>query len=169
MILFVCASIGENLKLTQELSAIATGLGIENDVVSLMDLKLPLYSTLEEEENGVPSEAMYLGEKLLNADSFFMISPEYNGGMAPVLNNAIAWVSRASGDDWRKVFNQKFSAIGTHSGGPGTKCLGVMDTMLTHLGCNVLARRVSVTYGKALKKETGEAVLNELNKLSQLK
>ena len=165
MVLIVCASVGANLKLSEELNEIAKELELPAKVVNLVDYRLPLYSTVEEKENGVPQGAQELANEFLGATGFVFVAPEYNGGVPPVLNNAFAWVSRSGSENWREAFQQKFAICATHSGGPGNKALIAMETILGHLGCNVLARKVSTTYGKDLKKETGVAVLSELKKL----
>ena len=58
------ASAGNNRKLGDKLEEIAKGEGVETTVINLVDLDLPLYSTVEEERNGLPQTAKDLAEKM---------------------------------------------------------------------------------------------------------
>jgi chromate reductase, NAD(P)H dehydrogenase (quinone) len=124
-----------------------------------------LYSTKEEEKNGVPVQAKELASKILNLKAFIIIAPEYNGVMPPVLNNAMAWTSRST-KDWRDAFNEKTVGLATHSGGSGTKGLQAMRMMFQHLGANVIAREILTTYEKPLNEETANNMIIQLIKLS---
>ena len=81
--------------------------------------------------------------------------------MPPVLNNAIAWVSRV-GDDFRAIINQKFVAIASHSGGGGMRGNDAVRGMFSYTGANVLSREIINNYSKAYKKETVVSVVKEL-------
>ena len=159
--IILCASAGMNVKLSETLLETAKNLGGEVELINLVDLNLPLYSTVEEKANGIPDAAKTLSEKLGAAKSFVVVAPEYNGTLPPVLNNAVAWVSR-SGDDWRVAFGGKLAAVATHSGGGGQKVLNAMRVQLAHLGCTVIARELLTHYQKQLNPESAEAVLKQL-------
>jgi len=159
------ASTGNNQKLALKIEQIAIENSCEVELINLVDLKLPLYNTIEEEENGIPKEATRLATKILNLKAFIIIAPEYNGVMPAVLNNAIAWTSRAT-EDWRDAFNEKVVAIATHSGGGGTKVLQAMRIMFQHLGANVLAREILTTYEKPLNEESAHNIVKQLIKIS---
>ena len=47
-----------------------------------------------------------LCEKVINASGFVFCGPEYNGGSAPILTNAITWISVTT-DYWRDAFSNK--------------------------------------------------------------
>jgi len=81
--------------------------------------------------------------------------------MPPVLNNAIAWVSRI-GDDFRAIFNQKFVALASHSGGGGMRGNDAVRAMFSYIGANVLSREIINNYSKPYKKETVVSVVREL-------
>lgn len=134
------ASCNNNLKLGQKLEELALKQCNNVELINLVDLNLPLYSTKEEEENGIPEVALDLANKILDLNSFIVVAPEYNGVMPPVLNNAISWTSRAT-KDWREAFNNKVVLLGTHSGGGGTKVLQAMRIQFQHLGANVLSKK----------------------------
>ena len=156
---------GNNMKLALKLQEFAIEQGSKVELIDLVDLNLPLYSTKEEEKNGVPDQAKELAAKILDLKAFIIIAPEYNGVMPPVLNNAMAWTSRST-KDWRDAFNEKTVGLATHSGGGGTKGLQAMRMMFQHLGANVIAREILTTYEKHLNEETANNMIIQLIKLS---
>ena len=160
------ASAGNNRKLGEKLEEIAKGEGVESEIINLVDLDLPLYSTVEEERNGLPQTAKDLAEKILSLKAFIIVAPEYNGVMPPVLNNAMAWTSRST-DSWRDAFNEKIVGLATHSGGGGEKGLQAMRIMYQHLGANILAREILTTYQKPLNDDNAKKMIEQLVKLSK--
>ena len=160
------SSAGNNRKLGAKLEELASELNVETTVINLVDLNLPLYSTVEEEKNGIPDIAKDLAEKILSLNAFIIIAPEYNGVMPPVLNNAMAWTSRST-DSWRDAFNEKIVGLATHSGGGGEKGLQAMRIMYQHLGANILARELLTTYEKQLNEDSAKKMIAQLVKLSQ--
>jgi len=160
------ASANNNRKLGDRLQELATSLNVETELINLVDLNLPLYSTVEEERNGIPDTAKDLAEQILALKAFIIIAPEYNGVMPPVLNNAMAWTSRST-DSWRDAFNEKIVGLATHSGGGGAKGLQAMRIMYQHLGANILARELLTTYEKPLSNESAKKMIEQLVKLSQ--
>jgi NAD(P)H-dependent FMN reductase len=161
------ASANNNRKLGDKLNELATLKDIKTDVINLVDLNLPLYSTVEEERNGIPDTAKDLAERILSLHAFIIVAPEYNGVMPPVLNNAMAWTSRAT-DDWRDAFNEKIVGLATHSGGGGAKGLQAMRIQFQHLGANILARELLTTYAKPLNEDNANLMIDQLAKLSQI-
>jgi NAD(P)H-dependent FMN reductase len=160
------ASANNNRKLGDKLKELATIENVETEVINLLDLHLPLYSTVEEERNGIPDTAKELAEKILALKAFIIVAPEYNGVMPPVLNNAMAWTSRAT-QSWRDAFNEKIVGLATHSGGGGAKGLQAMRIQFQHLGANILAREILTTYEKPLNEENAKGMINQLVKLSK--
>ncbi len=159
------ASSNNNQKLALKLQEVALADGCEVELINLVDLRLPLYSTLEEEENGIPEVATHLATKILALKAFIIVAPEYNGVMPAVLNNAMAWTSRAT-KQWRDAFDEKIVALATHSGGGGTKVLQAMRIQFQHLGANVLAREILTTYEKPLNNDSAKNVVKQLKKLA---
>lgn len=160
------ASSNNNQKLGLKLKELALSQNCEVELINLVDLRLPLYSTVEEQENGIPESALDLANKILALKAFIIVAPEYNGVMPPVLNNAMAWTSRAT-KSWRDAFNEKIVGLATHSGGGGAKGLQAMRIMFQHLGANILAREILTTYEKTLNNESAIAMINSLVKLSK--
>ena len=160
------ASAGNNRKLGEKIQELANAKNVETVMINLVDLNLPLYSTVEEERNGIPEVAKDLAENILSLKTFIIIAPEYNGVMPPVLNNAMAWTSRST-KEWRDAFNEKIVGLATHSGGGGEKGLQAMRIMFQHLGANILAREILTTYQKPLKEENADLMIDQLVKLSK--
>lgn len=159
------ASSGNNQKLGLKLQELAVEQGCTVEYINLVDLDLPLYSTKEEEKNGIPEIVSELASKILKLEAFIIVAPEYNGVMPPVLNNAMAWTSRST-KDWRDAFNEKTVGIATHSGGGGAKGLQAMRMMFQHLGANIIAREILTTYEKPLNEDTANNMIVQLKKLS---
>ncbi|MGB1226712.1 MAG: NADPH-dependent FMN reductase [Poseidonibacter sp.] len=161
------ASSNNNQKLGLKLQELAHSENCEVELINLVDLRLPLYSTIEEEENGIPEVVLDLATKILDLKAFIIVAPEYNGVMPPVLNNAMAWTSRAT-KDWRDAFNDKIVGLATHSGGGGAKGLQAMRIQFQHLGANILARELLTTYEKPLNEETAIGMIQALSRLSKV-
>ena len=155
------ASVNKNKELALNIQEVVTELEAKSEIINLVTLDLPMYTSLIEDEKGIPQEVKELAKYLQTFDAFIVVSPEYNGSIPPVLNNAIAWVSRV-GDDFRAIFHQKFIAIASHSGGGGMRGNDAVRTMFAYVGANVLTRELLTNYKKPYKKETAMAIVKEL-------
>jgi chromate reductase len=62
--------------------------------LSLADYPMPLYDGDAEAATGVPANAERLHRIFCEHEGIFVASPEYNGGMTPLLKNTIDWISR---------------------------------------------------------------------------
>ena len=153
------------MQLAQNIQGVVTELGQQSDIINLVALDLPMYTSVIEDEKGIPQEVQDLAKHLQTFDALIVVSPEYNGSLPPVLNNAIAWVSRI-GDNFRDIFNQKFVALATHSGGGGMRGNDAVRAMFSYIGANVLSREIINNYSKGYKKETVVSVVRELVHLS---
>jgi len=161
------ASSNNNQKLALKIQEIVRENNCEVELINLVDLNLPLYNTNEEEKNGIPQSAVDLATQILSLKAFIIVAPEYNGVMPAVLNNTIAWTSRAT-KEWRDAFDEKVVGLATHSGGGGTKVLQAMRLMFQHLGANVLAREILTTYEKQLNEDSVRNIVKQLIKLSNV-
>jgi len=155
------ASVKKNMDLALKIQEVITDLGAKNELINLVALDLPMYTSIIEDEKGIPNEVKDLATYLQTFDAFIIVSPEYNGSMPPVLNNAIAWVSRV-GDNFRAIFNQKFVALASHSGGGGMRGNDAVRAMFSYIGANVLSREIINNYSKEYKRETVVSVVKEL-------
>ena len=157
----ILASVEKNMQLAHNIQEVITELKAQSEIINLVALNLPMYTSIHEDEKGIPSEVIDLTKHLQTFDALIIVSPEYNGSMPPVLNNTIAWVSRV-GDDFRAIFNQKFIALASHSGGGGMRGNDAVRAMFSYIGANVLSREIINNYSKPYKKETVVSVMKEL-------
>jgi NAD(P)H-dependent FMN reductase len=155
------ASVNKNMQLALNIQEVVTELGQQSEIINLVALDLPMYTSIIEDEKGIPQEVKDLAEHLKTFDALIIVSPEYNRSMPPVLNNAIAWISRV-GDDFRSIFNQKFIALASHSGAGGMRGNDAVRTMFSYIGANVLSREIINNYSKEYKKDTVVSVVKEL-------
>ena len=106
-------------------------------VISLEEFDLPLYTPGLEEtfksSNSFPDDISKVKELLVSSDALIWCSPEYNGGISPILTNTIAWISRAT-EDWKDGFKDKHSLICTSSGGNGLNFIEGFRLQLDYLG-----------------------------------
>ena len=160
-IAILVASVNKNMELALNIQEVVTELEAKSELINLVALDLPMYTSILEDEKGIPTEVTDLSTKLLTFDAFIIVSPEYNGSMPPVLNNAVAWVSRV-GDDFRAIFNQKFVAIASHSGGGGMRGNDAVRGMFSYVGANILSREILTNFGKEYNKDTAVRIVEEL-------
>ena len=84
--------------------------------LSLADYAMPLFN--EDLEAGhTPESAQRLAEAFRNHDIVFLATPEYNGGVPPLVVNTIAWLSRQKPSPFRHPI---FGIGGVSSGKYGT-------------------------------------------------
>ena len=154
-ILIISATNDKNLDLAKELNKIVSTMNIETKLVSLQDLNLPLFD-FEKTVDGNAVENLI--DKISKSSGLIICSPEYNGGVPPVLSNAITWISVKS-EYWRDAFNGKFALIGTHSGGSGNRFLTAFRSQLEYMGTNVLARSISVSKNNPFNKSSVKKII----------
>jgi chromate reductase, NAD(P)H dehydrogenase (quinone) len=156
-LLILSSSPRTNFSLAQDIAVVAHDLSLDTEIIDLEALNLPLY-TPEVEAVGIPEAAITLTKTMLEYRAFVLLAAEYNGGLPPVVVNAISWISRAT-SDWRGAFNQKPFMIGTYSGGGGHKVLQIMNMQLQHLGAIVLPRPLMVNSQKPFSADAAKANL----------
>ena len=132
-------------------------------IISLEDLNLPLFTpSLEvkiKEQNNFPKEITEIKSMLVSADATIWCSPEYNGGVSPIITNTIAWVSRI-GDDWKEGFDGKKTLICSSSGGNGNNFVKGFSIQLSYLGANILEKSLIKTKKNGIKTEDFSEVLD---------
>ena len=82
--------------------------GVVLDVVDGLD-RVPFYNE-ELDGDNTPAGALALREAVARADRVLAVTPEYNGTMPAVLNNAIDWLSRPYGQG--AIVGKPFAAVG---------------------------------------------------------
>jgi chromate reductase, NAD(P)H dehydrogenase (quinone) len=68
--------------------------GVEVTDLDLHDFPMPIFDQDIEDAGDTPEAAKRLAEMFRTTDIVLIISPEYNGGVTPLVANLIAWVSR---------------------------------------------------------------------------
>ena len=157
-ILIISATNDNNLELSNKLQVFLSELHVESKVVSLENLDLPLFGGKTDVEDSVIKD---LVSDLSMTKGLIFCAPEYNGGVPPVLSNAITWVTVKT-PEWRDAFSGKFALIATSSGGQGNRFLTAFRSQLEHLGVNVLARTISHQQEKPLKEDSVKNILQGL-------
>ena len=157
-ILIISATNDKNLDLAKELNKIVSTMKIETELVSLQDLNLPLFD-FEKTVDGNAVENLI--DKISKSSGLIICSPEYNGGVPPILSNAITWITVQT-KNWRDAFNGKWALISTHSAGSGYRFLTAFRSQLEYLGSNVLARTIAVSDEKPLDKDSAKRILQGL-------
>tara|TARA_B100000886_G_scaffold309366_1_gene243499 strand:- start:663 stop:1184 length:522 start_codon:yes stop_codon:yes gene_type:complete len=137
-LLIISSTKNTNYQLSLEIQKFYSQIEVLNcSLISLEEFNLPLYTpTLEAsfiEKGKFPEEISKIKDEILRSDALIWCSPEYNGGISPILTNAIAWISRAT-DDWKDGFKDKHSLICTSSGGNGKNFIKGFTLQLNYLG-----------------------------------
>ena len=68
--------------------------GVEVTDLDLRDYEMPIFSLDIEKAGNTPEAAKRLADMFRSYDIVLIISPEYNGGVTPVIVNLVSWVSR---------------------------------------------------------------------------
>ncbi len=150
----ISATSGNNLILATKIGEL---LDLKSQIVSLEDYQLPLYTGNFELKN----QAMIndLCQKIINSDGFIFCGPEYNGGSAPILTNAITWISVTT-DHWKDAFRDKIGLIATHSGGNGDSFLLTFRHQLEFLGVVVYPDSIKVNKTKPFDVNLTRKIIN---------
>jgi len=157
-LLIISATNDNNLDLSNRLSSLLKEAGHDSKVISFEDYRFPLFGSGNNVDEG---EISGLIEMIHEAQGLIFCGPEYNGGVPPVLSNAITWITVKS-KNWRDAFNGKFALIATSSGGDGKRFLTAFRSQLEHMGINVLARTISSNPDKPLKEDSAKKILQGL-------
>jgi NAD(P)H-dependent FMN reductase len=91
-------SINETLR--RHMSQKLRKAGVEVTDLSLADFEMPIFNQDLEAEH-TPEAAVRLADMFRSYDIVLIITPEYNGGVTPLIANAISWVSRQKPSPWR--------------------------------------------------------------------
>ena len=96
-----------NRRIAQHLATHAPE-GVTIDIVEGLD-QVPFYNE-EIDGDNAPASAAALRASVAAADRVLVVTPEYNGTMPAVVNNAIDWLSRPYGQG--AIVGKPFAAIG---------------------------------------------------------
>jgi chromate reductase len=89
-------------SINQQLAVFAAGLINSADVsdFKLSELDLPIYSSDEEEKNGIPADAQRFHEVIREHDALVVSLAEHNGSYTAAFKNLYDWVSRIDYEVW---------------------------------------------------------------------
>ena len=150
---------GNNFTLAEKIKGL---MYLDNEIITLEDYQLPLYDgkAVIEEKTIIDG----LCKKVINADGFIFCGPEYNGGSAPILTNAITWISVTT-NHWRDAFLDKIGLIATHSGGDGSSFLATFRQQLEFMGVVVFPRSIKVNKNQEFNEESNKKIIERFEKL----
>ena len=158
-ILIVSVTAGNNLILAKRINELFE---LKTEIIILEDYQLPLYTGKVKLKNRTMIED--LCGKVIEASGFVFCGPEYNGGSAPILTNAITWIS-VSTDYWRDAFSDKIGLIATHSGGNGSSFLSTFRQQLEFLGVVVYPRSIIVNKNREFDIDSSKKIIEKFQNL----
>lgn len=140
----------------------ATTQGVTAEYIDLADYEMPLFNQDDESVNGIPENVIRLKQKFIEADGFFIATPEYNGSFTPVLKNALDWISRLHQENEAPMaaYANKAAAIGGASpGGFGAmRALVPLRLLLANVGVNTVGNQIAVGTAHEAFNEDGKLV-----------
>lgn len=136
---FICGSLRTgsiNKKLETALAARVDAAGASSVIIDLTEFELPLFHG----DLGAPENLSDLVNRLSFLDGIIIVSPEYNGGLPPVLKNMIDWVSTVA----KEPFANPVYGIASCTPGPmsGIMCMRQINYILMRLGAEVMPTQV---------------------------
>lgn len=93
----ICGSLRQdaiNEVLRRHMSKKLREAGVEVTDLDLRDYEMPIFNYDIEAAGETPEAAKRLAELFRTTDIVLIISPEYNGGVTPLIANLVSWVSR---------------------------------------------------------------------------
>jgi NAD(P)H-dependent FMN reductase len=148
-----------NKQLVQVAAKAAEAAGAEVSFVDLADYDMPLFNEDLEAEHGLPEDVKKFRELMKSHHAFLIASPEYNGGITPLLKNVIDWASRpVEGEEILACFRGKTCALLAASPGKlgGIRALPMVQQILSGIGVNVLARNYCLSAAHEAFDDSGD-------------
>jgi chromate reductase, NAD(P)H dehydrogenase (quinone) len=126
-------------SLNERLAALAATVvqehGADVDRAAMADFDCPAYNGDVEQMGGMPAGAQRLRDRLVAADGFVIVSPEYNASMPGHLKNVIDWASRIRPQPFNGRQGLLLSASPSMAG--GNRGLWSLRVPLEHLGARL--------------------------------
>lgn len=121
-LLFIAGSAREgslNKRLAKLGVEIAHANGLTATFADIGDYPMPIYDGDIESESGPPENAAKLKALMMLHQGVFIVSPEYNASITPLLKNTLDWISRvkAEGEVPSQVYKTRVFALGAASPG----------------------------------------------------
>ena len=159
--LMITATSGTNLELAEKFAGAARDKGHEAEVVDLAAMELPMFTMARSGDPEQAADVSELNQRMMDADAWIVVAPEYNGSVPPTLINALAWLSR----DWkifRVMCTGKPVGLATHSGGGGAHVIMAMRLQFSFIGADVMGRALTSGRNKEANPETIDAMIDSL-------
>lgn len=107
-----------NEVLRRHMSAKLREAGVQVTDLDLGDFEMPIFNQDIEDAGTTPPAARTLADLFRTHDIVLIISPEYNGGVTPLIANLVSWVSREKPNPFKHavfgiggVSNGKYATI----------------------------------------------------------
>ncbi|MEQ9635190.1 MAG: NADPH-dependent FMN reductase [Devosia marina] len=144
-----------NRILQQHMGRKLTQAGVAVTEISLEDFDMPIFNE-DLEPDHVPETAVKLAEMWRSHDIVFIATPEYNGGVPPLLVNTVTWLSRQKPSVFRHAV---FGIGGVSSGKYGTIwSLSHLRDSLTKVGTLIVPTLLGIGPAEAAFDENGDPV-----------
>ena len=160
----LCGSIRKgsvNEILRRHMSARLRAAGVTVTDLHLSDFDMPVFNEDLEPDN-VPESAVRLAEAFRSHDTVFLATPEYNGGVPPLVVNTVAWLSRQRPSPFRRAV---FGIGGVSSGKYGTIwSLSHLRDSLSKLGALVVPTLLGIGPDSDAFDPDGEPVEPAINR-----
>jgi chromate reductase, NAD(P)H dehydrogenase (quinone) len=142
-----------NRLLQQHMDRRLAEAGVAVDSIDLGEFPLPIFNE-DIEAQGVPEAAGRLAEMWRSHDIVFIATPEYNGGVPPLLVNTITWLSRQK----PSVFRHAVFGIGGVSSGKYGTIFGLshLRDSLSKVGALVVPTLLGIGPASEALNEAGE-------------
>lgn len=155
-----CRTGSFNMQLAKLGASIADANGIPATCADLGDYPMPLYNGDVETADGVPENAKKFASLMALHDGIFILCPEYNASITPLLKNTLDWVSRVVDDAGNRlnVYRTRVFALGGASpGGTGGMrgLISVRHTLEHGLGALVLPDQFLLPRAKGAYDDNG--------------
>jgi len=132
-----------NQKLVEALTGPLKAGGFDVDAITLADYDMPLYNGDWEDAHGAPDAAKALAAEFKSHDAVVMVTPEYNGGLPPLLKNTIDWLTRL--EDMSHYHAPVFGIASCTPGAMnGIMVMRQVAYILNRLGCEVIPTQLGV-------------------------
>jgi NAD(P)H-dependent FMN reductase len=123
--------------------------GAEVSWISLLDYPLPLYDGDLETNSGPPENALKLKRLMMAHQGIFIVSPEYNASIPPLLKNALDWISRVRerNEPPLAAYQNRVFALGAASsrGSGGIYALlALRQTLVIGCGALVIPEQIAI-------------------------